>query len=160
MLSETSKVFFFLNGRTVLRTVGSLCLVYKLGVRSVWSKCIPLYLLEKTRLTPVSNLQKCQRVNREWPYNIHIHHIWCHCWVSMTMFQDTSGSRAKDQPAAPSPVQISTAAPASAHGKLLLSAHICIVPAAQDYRNTVCNDTMFIYFMQHILILTQLHLLP
>lgn len=33
--------------------------------------------------------------------------------------QDTSGSRVKDQPAAPSPVQISTAAPPSIHGKLL-----------------------------------------
>lgn len=33
--------------------------------------------------------------------------------------QDTSGSRLKDRPAAPSPVQITTAAPASAQGELL-----------------------------------------
>lgn len=45
--------------------------------------------------------------------------------------QDTSGSKAKDQLAAPSPVQITAAAPASVHGKLLPLSRKSIPPAAQ-----------------------------
>lgn len=48
--------------------------------------------------------------------------------------QDTSGSRVKDWPAAPSPVQIATAASVSAHSKLLPQVHKCILPAAQYYK--------------------------
>lgn len=47
--------------------------------------------------------------------------------------QDTSGSRVKDRPVAPSQVQIATAASVSAHSKLLPQIHKCILPAAQNY---------------------------
>uniref|UniRef100_A0AAQ4P4D7 peptidylprolyl isomerase n=1 Tax=Gasterosteus aculeatus aculeatus TaxID=481459 RepID=A0AAQ4P4D7_GASAC len=49
--------------------------------------------------------------------------------------EDTSGSRAKDPPAAPSPVQISTSAQAAAHGELLPPVHMCnALPAAPHYK--------------------------
>lgn len=92
--------------------------------------------------------------------------------------QDTSGSRAKDRPAAPSPVHISTATPASAHGKLLSPVHRCIPPSSSGLQRTpflmmvlsmfynfLVNSLnliswILLFFLQYILILTPLHLLP
>lgn len=64
----------------------------------------------------------------------------CHCLVAL---QDTSGSRAKDPPAAPSPVQISTSAQAAAHGELLPPVHMCnALPAAPHYKKNTAPFNM------------------
>lgn len=59
--------------------------------------------------------------------------------------QDTSGSRAKDHPVVSSPVPITTAPAAAAHGKLLVLTHPSVLSS--------CICKIAVFFLQYILIL-------
>lgn len=57
--------------------------------------------------------------------------------------QDTSGSRAKDHPVVSSPVPITTAPAAAAHGKLLVLTHPSVLSSC------ICKIAVFFFFAVH-----------